>query len=1376
MPLIHPGGSELSPAKRVLLEARLRGLAPQQSRIARRRANTEAPASFAQERFWFVDRIGQGGGAYHSCVPLRLRGALDVQALERALGEIVRRHESLRTTFRDADGTILQVIAPFAGFVLNVEDLSGLHADAREIDVERRVRHEIARPFDLIAGPLCRIVLLRLGPEEHVLVPCVHHIVTDGWSWVILLRELQALYTAYAEHRESPLPDVPIQYGDYAVWERDQWDRDERGRRLLDAWSTRLAGAPTLMALPTDFPRPAEPGLVGAIEEIRWPLAMLERLQALARAERASLYMVLLAGFQVLLGQYTNSDDVIVGAPVAGRTRGDVQNVIGLFVNTLVMRTSLAGDPTFRTVLQRVRDTTQDAYDQQALPFEKLVAELQPKRSANQTPYTHVFFELRNADGVGLSLPGLAVEPVSVVSSAAKFDLALDLAATRDGLAGGLRYRTDLFEGATIRRMVTHFARVLARMTAEPDARLSSLTLLDESERAQVIERFNATAAALPAVCVHELFERQVARAPGAVALVCGDERLTYAELEARANQLAHYLRRLKVGPETRVGLCFERGVDLLVSLLGVLKAGAAYVPLDPHGPAERLTHMLSDSGIAMLLTRDELRAGLPVSTGVHVISVDVERRGIGRCATTAPVSGVTGDNLCYVIYTSGSTGRPKGVAVHHRGVANYIDWALRTYRVGEGHGAPVFSSLSVDLTVTSLLPLFAGQFVWLLPEEHPIEALADVLRTRPGFGVIKITPLHLSLLAARLTADEARGAAHTLVVGGEVLDAATTRFWQDHAPDAAIVNEYGPTETVVGCTAYVVPPGRHRDGPVPVGVPIQNLRNYVLDAQGEPLPIGVPGELFIGGAGVARGYLGRPGLTAERFVPDPFAAPGARMYRSGDRARWRSDGTLTILGRTDRQVKVRGFRVELGEVEAVMRRHASLRDCLAMCREDRPGDQRLAVYVVGDATDAELRAHAQRTLPEYMVPSAFVRIEALPLTPTGKLDAKALPAPAYPAADPVLDTPQDYVEVQLIHIWEQLLGVPLIGPTQDFFELGGNSLLALHLFAQIKRKLQCTLPLGILVTGATVRQMAAAIRQQRASAASPGPIVPLQPEGDRPPLFCVHPAGRGVSVYVHLVRHLGPRQPVFGVLDLDENLARPVSRIAAEHISAIRARQPDGPYYLLGWSFGGTVVYEMAVQLARQHQEVAFVGVVDTIEIGLSRALPKRDAAWRVAVLAKEIAEKMGRPFSLRREELHALDLHAQCRYAADALHAQHAAPPDFTAATLREDYYDVVVLRERSRRRHKPRPYAGRLTLFRPLDTPDDYARLFSSLTEEEARTLGWSRCAASVAVERVPGTHRAMFCEPHVRVLAQRVRECLADAAARHEAHAEAVGNPV
>ncbi|HEX6373983.1 MAG TPA: amino acid adenylation domain-containing protein [Longimicrobium sp.] len=1015
-------------------------------------ARTEAlPLSFAQERLWFLDRLQPESAFYNVSAAPRLSGVLDADALRRALGEVVRRHESLRTTFREVSGAPVQVIAPFAGLAVATGDLSHLPQAEREAEAKRLATEDARRPFDLEAGPLFRASLLRLGAEDHVLLLCMHHVVSDGWSLGILFRELSALYEAYRQGQASPLPELPVQYADFAVWQREHLRGAVLDRKLA-YWRATLAGAPALLELPADKPRPAVQTYRGAREPVALPAELLERLEALAQREGATLYMVLLAAFQVLLGRYSGTEDIVVGSPIAGRTRAEAEALIGFFVNTLVLRTDLRGDPSFREVLRRVRDTTLGAYENQEVPFERLVEELQPERSLSHSPLVQVSFALQNLDRSAAGLTGLRSGHVEAELNTAKFDLTLALGTDARGLRGGLEYATDLFERGTIKRMVEHLERVLEQVAAEPDRTLSRLELMGRYERARVVE-WNRTVARYPADrCIHQLFQAQAARTPDATAVIYGAETLTFRELDERANRLANHLVGMGVGPEVRVGLCLERGLEIMVAILGVMKAGGAYVPVDSAHPAERIGYVLADSGIAVLLTQDRLRGRVPPPAGVPVVAIDAAWERIAAESAEVPATGVTSENLAYVIYTSGSTGRPKGVAMHHRGVCNYIHWGVRAYGADQGTaGAPVFSSMAVDLTITNLLPLFTGRPLRFLPEEAPVEALAQALREAPRFGLIKITPIHVALLNTLLNPEDAPGVAYTLVIGADFLSAEPTVFWQEHAPNVRLMNEYGPTETVVGCSAYVLPNGRHRAGPVPVGHPIQNLRFYVLDAHMQPVPVGLPGELYIAGVGVARGYLGRPGLTAEKFLPDAFAEPGDRMYRTGDRARWLSDGNLMILGRTDNQVKIRGYRVELGEIEAVLRRRDEVRQCLVVVREDVPGDRRLVAYVVADDADpAELREHLRASLPEYMVPSAFVMLDALPSTPTGKLDPKTLPAPEY-AGRAAAVAPRNELEQGVAEVWRDVLNLPEVGVHDNFFDLGGTSLLLYRVYSRLR-------------------------------------------------------------------------------------------------------------------------------------------------------------------------------------------------------------------------------------------------------------------------------------------------------------------------------------
>jgi amino acid adenylation domain-containing protein len=1034
------------------------------------------PLSFAQERLWFINRLEPGSAVYNMPVARRLGGALDVPALERALGEIVRRHEGLRTTFAEVDGTPVQVVAPFRGFALPVEDLSGCSEADREAEVGRRAGEQAGRAFDLSAGPLFRAALLRLGEEDHVLLLSMHHVVSDGWSMGVLFRELSVLYQAYRDGGESPLPELPVQYGDHAVWQRRQLQGEVLERQVA-WWKERLAGAPELLELPTDHPRPAVQAYRGAYEPVHVGAELLERLEALGRGEGATLFMVLTGAFQVLLSKYSGSEDVVVGTTIAGRTRGELEGLIGLFMNTLVLRTDLSGQPSFREVLRRVREMTLGAYEHQELPFERLVEELRPERSLGHSPLIQVLIELHAPDGQGGGggLPGLETRGLGAEVKTAKFDLSVGMAITPRGLAGGVVYNTDLFERGTVRALVEHLVRVLEQVSADPDQRISHLRLMSPTERDRVAGWNRTTARYAAERCIHQWLEAQAARTPDAPAVLFGEERMTFGELDAGANRIARHLAGLGVGLETRVGVCLERGLDMMPAILGVMKAGGAYVPIDPSHPAERMSYVMEDAGVRVLLTQAGLRDRVPAAEGTAVVCLDRERARIAAESAAPLETGVTSENLCYVIYTSGSTGRPKGVAMHHRGVSNYIHWGIRHYGADTGSGAPVFSSMAVDLTITNLLPLFCGHPVHFLPEENAVEALADAIRRQPGYGLIKITPTHLALLNDMLGPDDLGRSTKTLVVGADFLNAEPTVFWQEHAPGVRLMNEYGPTETVVGCSAYELPNGVHRAGPVPVGGAIQNLTFHVLDGGMEPVPVGLPGELYIGGVGVARGYLGRPALSAEKFVPDPFGEAGARMYRTGDRARWRADGNLMILGRTDNQVKIRGYRVELGEVEAALRRREGVAACLAVMREDVPGDRRLVAYVVGDANAADpsaLRGHMLASVPEYMVPSAFVRLDALPQTPTGKLNPRMLPPPVYvTTADAI--APRSDLERQVAEVWTSVLALPELGVHDNFFDLGGTSLLLYRVYSRL-REIRPDLRLVDLFRYTTVESLAA--------------------------------------------------------------------------------------------------------------------------------------------------------------------------------------------------------------------------------------------------------------------------------------------------------------
>jgi amino acid adenylation domain-containing protein len=1040
-----------------------------------------APTSFAQERLWFIDRLEPGSAVYNLSAALRLPGALDERALERALGEIVRRHEVLRTTFTEVDGAPVQVIAPFGGFALPVEDLSHLGDVDRAAALRRRAGEEARRAFDLSAGPLFRAVLLRLDAEDHALLFAMHHIVSDGWSMGVLAREISALYEAYREGRGSPLPELPVQYAQYAVWQREQLAGEPLDRQLA-YWRERLSGAPELLELPTDRPRPPVQTYRGASVPVELAPELLERLQALAQGEGATLYMTLLSAFQVLLGKYAGSEDVVVGSPIAGRTRGEVEGLIGLFVNTLVLRTSLSGDPSFRETLRRVRDVTLGAYEHQEMPFEKLVAELRPERSMSHSPLFQVMFTLQEAGGGGDAPADPKAGGLGAATENAKFDLSLTLAPTARGLRGALNYATDLFERPTIERMVGHLARVLEQVAGDADVRLSRLALAGPEERARVVEAWNRTERPYPrGVGINELFEAQVRERPDAVALAWGGESLSYGELDARANRLANHLVRRGVGPDDRVGVLLERSAELIVSILAVLKAGGAYVPLDPGYPAERLSLMMRDSGVRVLLSRgglaEEVEAG-----DLDIVHLDQGADAIASESAEAPLSGATAENLAYVVYTSGSTGKPKGVMVAHRHVVQLV-CETDYVQIRPGDRVAQASNASFDALVFEMFgALLNGATLVGIPRDVLLSppALREFLREN-GITTLYQTTALLNQLSRELP--DIFAPLRDVLFGGQAVDADSVRRLLKAGGPQRLLHMYGPTETTAWCSWERVEQVAEDALTVSVGRATGNQRIYLLDSALNPVPVGVPGEAYVGGDGVVRGYLDRPGLTAERFVPDPFAAePGARMYRSGDRLRWKADGRLEFIGRVDEQVKIRGFRIEPGEIEAVLSAHADVREARVIAGRDASGEQRLVAYVVGGVQAAGLREHLWQSLPEYMVPAAFVGLEQLPLTPNGKLDVRALPVPELASAADRYVAPRTPAEEVLAEIWAEVLRLERVGVNDNFFELGGHSLLAIRVVSRIRAVFGVELPLRSLFEGPTVAELARAVEDERRS------------------------------------------------------------------------------------------------------------------------------------------------------------------------------------------------------------------------------------------------------------------------------------------------------
>ncbi|MBV9788127.1 MAG: amino acid adenylation domain-containing protein, partial [Chloroflexi bacterium] len=1019
---------------------------------------------FAQQRLWFLDQLEPGSSAYAMPVALRLQGALDVAALQHSLDTLVQRHESLRTTFAqqvtNQGETPIQVIHAAQSLPLALVDLSDQDAGEREVALRQQLAAAVAQPFDLQAGPLLRVTLFRLGDDEHALLLNMHHIIADGWSMGVLVRELVALYRAAGHGQALALPALPIQYADYAVWQR-QWLQGAALEAQLDYWRQQLAGLEPLQ-LPTDYPRPAVATLRGTVHEFRLPDTLHTALVSLSRREGATLFMTLLAGWQQLLSRYSGQDDIVVGTPIANRTRGETEALIGFFVNTLVLRTDLTGATSFREVLARVREMALGAYAQQDVPFEQVVEIVQPERDLSRHPLFQVMFAVHSDARSTAQAGPLTITPVEVLVETTKFDLSITFAETDEGLQGFLEYSTDLFAATTIERLLAHFVGLLSALVADPDAPVRTLPLLTVAEQAQLAD-WNTTAQSyVQDRLVHELLAQQAARTPDATALICGTARLSYAELEARANQLAQHLQTLGVGPETRVALVLDRSQDLVVALLGVWKAGGAYVPIDPSYPAERVAFILSDAAPVVVLTQASLRETLPETTA-QIVMLDADADTIAGQPVTPPVSGVGLNNLAYLIYTSGTTGTPKAVLVEHGQLLQVLHASQSTFGYRATDVQPWLASVAFDIAAFELLnPLLVGGTV-VIETQTQILDLPQLVDDLQGWTLLHAVPSLLRQIvehARQVNTSEAYAGLRRIWVGGDAVPPELLVDTLAVFPQAELVVLYGPTEGTIICACHVVDPQTLPTRQL-IGKPLPNAQLRLYDAHGQLVPVGVAGELYIGGGSVTRGYLDRPELTAEKFVE----VDGGRWYRTGDRARYLPDGTLEFLGRTDAQVKIRGYRIEVGEVEATLAQHAAIREAVVMARADGGTELRLVAYLVPDGdtapTTEELRQFLSTTLPAYMLPSAFVVLEALPLSANGKVDRKALPAPDETVAEgSEYVAPQSPSEELVASIWAAVLERERVGVTTNFFALGGHSLLATQVMSRIRAVFGQELPL----------------------------------------------------------------------------------------------------------------------------------------------------------------------------------------------------------------------------------------------------------------------------------------------------------------------------
>ena len=1058
----------------------------------------ELPLSFAQQRLWFLDQLEPGSAVYNCPAAVRFSGALNIAALEQGFNEVVRRHEVLRTSFSTRDGSPLQIIASCLQVPLPIIDLSGLPAAKAEEEIQRLSLLEAQRAFDLSHGALLRTKLLRLGAEEHVVLLTMHHIISDGWSIGVLVKEVAALYVANAKGTPAKLEPLPIQYADYAYWERE-WLQGEVLEEQLEYWKKQLAGA-TVLELPTDRPRPQVQTYRGAHESFHLDKELSSALNELSRRLEATLFMTLLAAWQTLLHRYSGHNDIVVGSPIANRHRAETGGLIGFFVNTLAMRTDMSGNPTFREVLRRVRETALNAYAHQSLPFEKLIEELQPERDASHTPLVQVVFTLQNAPRADITALDLNLNYVEVDTGTSKFDLIVNMQEIDDGLSLSFTYSTDLFDASSIQRLGQHFKELLSAIVEDADKQISELNFLTDAEHQRLIEEPNATATSYPTdKCVHQLFEEQVRRCPEATALVCDRTQITYAELQRRAELLARHLRQMDIGPGDYVGIFLEHSIETVVAVLGVLRAGAAYVPLDPEHPQARLAFIIDDAQLVAILTQQMVAARLPLREGVRVIALDQEDWQAEGVATEGHP--YNSSDAAYVIYTSGSTGQPKGVKISHRALVNYLCWCSDVYVGNEKVSFALYSTLAFDLTVTSLFtPLITGNslIIYGSPDPFTVQRIVEDNLV----DVLKLTPSHLSLIR---DLDNRNSRVKRLIVGGESLTTdLAARVHESFGGKVKILNEYGPTEATVGCMIYQFDPVRDRRLTVPIGRPAANVQIYVLDEHRNPVPENVTGELHISGDGLAEGYLNRSALTAESFIPHPFLA-GARIYRSGDRARWVS-GEIEYLGRRDEQVKYHGYRIELKEIRLALNRHRQVRDSVVLLKEDQQGEKILVAYYVArqELEIGVLREFLLDHMIKETIPNVFIHLMRLPLTLNGKIDYRALPELKKRVGGGEYVPAQTAVQEAVAGIWANLLGLPRVSLYANFFELGGHSLLATQVMVRVCKTMGVELPLRALFESPTVAKFADRIEASLVGggASTLPPLVPVPRDEDLPLSF----------------------------------------------------------------------------------------------------------------------------------------------------------------------------------------------------------------------------------------------------------------------------------
>ncbi|GJD16857.1 hypothetical protein RIVM261_018130 [Rivularia sp. IAM M-261] len=1348
--------SNFSPAKKALLE-KWKGGKLKADIIPKRQDYKNNPLSFPQQRLWFIDQLYHGSPFYNIPIAFHIQGNLNIATLEQSLNEILKRHEVLRTNFTLVNGEPVQEVAPQLTWNLSIINLEHLSGKDWESEVKQFAAQEAKKPFNLAKGLLVRATLLRLSQKEHVLLVTMHHIITDGWSCGVFLRELSTLYGAFSTNQSSPLPELPIQYADFAVWQRASIQGEFLATQL-NYWKQQLKGELPVLQLPTDRPRPNVSTFTGAKQYFTFSTVLTNALKQLSQQADTTLFMSLLAAFNILLYRYTDQEDILIGSPIANRNRAELEGMLGLFVNTLMLRNNLSGNPSFREFLHRVREMTLDAYAHQDLPFEILVEELQPERDLSRNPLYEVMFVLQNTPSSVQEVPGLTLRTLDFDSGTAQLDIFLSMSESKEGLTGCLEYNTDIFDSTTITQFIKNFQTLLENIVANPEQHLSELSLLSPSEQEQLLFKFNQTRIDYPQnVSLHELFEQQVKLTPDSVALISESEEVTYRQVNHKVNQLVYYLQKQGVTRETLVAICLERSIDMVVGILAILKAGGAYIPLDPSYPVERLSFMLSDCQSSLLISKQEILEKLSLSPA-KTVCLDIHKEEIARESSENPINISSSNNLAYIIYTSGSTGTPKGVLGTHRGTVNGLHWLWRTYPFTQGEVCCQKTAISfVDSVWEIFAPLLQGiptviiSNAIVLDPQLFIESLAHHKVTR-----IILVPSLLRLLLYNYSHLVKKLSQLKLwITSGEALSVKLVQSFRELLPFAKLINLYGSSEVSANATYYDTFLLANQAHSVPIGRPIGNTQIYVLNRDLQPTPIGVIGELYVDGDGLAKGYLYRPDLTQERFIDNPFI-PGNKLYKTGDIVRYLQDGNIEYLGRRDQQVKIRGFRVELGEIATVIAQHPDVQESVVIASDDAQDNPRLIAYIVTDKEDinTQLLSYLQQKLPNYMLPFAFIELDKLPLTPNGKVDKRALPSSEIiqSSINKSFVAPRNFTELTLAKAWENLLNTSPVGATDNFFDLGGHSFLAVRLMAQIYDKFGHNLPLSTIFENPTIEKLAAIVSQPSRKSSN-SHLVAINSSGDKIPFFCMHGAGGDISQYFKLSRILGEEYPFYGLehgSDLEQPRIISVEETASRYLQEIRKVQPNGPYLLGGHCYGGVLAFEMAQQLQKHGQTVGLVAVIDAILPETTIESTDDDDAKFLLRIAEEIKIGNDIDFSLPFEELRDLSLDEQLNL------VNKKANFIFSDAELKDflRHYQVFKANVQAMRDYVPQVYPRSLTIFRAQE------EIIHDFDNPEWSTddlfLGWDKYSTkSTQVVEVPGNHFSILLEPHIHELARQLR---------------------